>query len=602
MSDTDAPSIPDSLYVQWNPTAPWNAQLFDGDWTTITLPLRHLRFRRGIKRGQQRVEAMEFEATWGDPTRSMDPTKSTCPNYRKGRRQFRVQAWISGFVYTIARGLTVGWKPDWDLDDFWVTMTGTDRSPMLEGVAVPSVFEQVAKSLNPLWWFKMGEGGGGTLYNDGSQGSSFPATITTNPGGSVRSAELGKEKILPYTTTTSVSFAGNGSAQWGSGGDLGPPFTVACALATDATTTGFIYSQGPFGSTGDPDIALGLTGAPSPGHTGFGVDDNVTSFVEIDSDELANDSAPHFISGSYDGSVLRFKHDFENTKVGPLLAPPTPNPRKGKNVLGNDLRALNPFTGRMGHFLAWNRVISEQERTDLHNAALRPWAGLRSDQVIAKILDYVGIAGGERQLDVGQETMGPSRCDASALVCCNRPADTEGGLFFFDRQGLARFFSRNHSGTVRTPRNTLPPTNVTNIPLQDLDIDMDEATYYTVGKAYVATPDPTEVVFRHANAAVEGDLVWSPETEYADAASALAGATRAVGAGQAKPHFTNAVTIGQAPFWEDILLTEVWDTMLVTGHPAGELQSEVARVLEVEHEMDGVALTWTTTLTLEAAS
>lgn len=594
--------LPDATRLQWHPTAAWNAALNDGDWSTIALPLRHVRFRHGYQRGQQRVEAGEFEATFGDPTRSMDPTKNTSPNYRKGRRQFRFQAMVNGVWQTLFRGLTSGWQPEWSLRDFRVTMKGTDRSPMMEGVFVPSVFEQVAAALAPIWWFKMGEGGGSTLYNSGSQGSSFPATITGNTGGSPRGAELGKEKILPYTTTTSASFADTGSAQFGSGADLGDPFTIAAALVAKPEDTGFLYSQTFFGGGGQGDLAIGLAGSPSVGHSAIGVQDASSGPVTLVSDELAADGAPHFISGSYGGSVLRFKHDFEATKVGPLLAPPVPNPRKGKNVIGNACSGLQPFTGRMNHLLAWNRVISEQERTDLHNAALRPWAGLRSDQVVAKVLDYVGIASAERALDVGQEIMGPSRCDASGLVCCTRPADTETGLFLFDREGKARFFARNHVGAARLVRTTDPSTNTTAVPLADLQIDMDERTFYTVGKAYIATPDPTEVVFRHANAATEGDLVWSPETEYADAASALAGATRAVGAGQARPHYTNAVSIGRAPWWEDILLTEVWDTMSVVGFPAGELSAAPCRVLDVEHEMDGKELTWTTTLTLESVS
>lgn len=590
------------VQVQWHPTAGVLAEIADGAWTTIDLPIKHLWYRRGYKRGQQRVEAGEFQCTFRDPTRSMDPTKSGTPNYRKGRRQFRVRVTVGSNTYIVFRGITSGWQPDWLMREFTVTMRGTDRSPALEGVFVPSVFEQVAASLAPVYWFKPSVGarpdwagaGGVILHNFGTAGG---------PGAAGMGLDLNGQAVLPFDAEPGMSVAETpaGFANFLDATRLTTDFTVTATFVTDEP--GAIYTQGP--SPGpDIDILLGVSWDPPADRLSIYVDDASSPSVSLHSDQLVSDGAPHIGTGSFDGSVLRLKCDKAAQKVGPLLAPPIPNPRAGQGILGNIRDGTRRFPGRIGHVLLWDYSLTEGQINAVHEAALTPWAGLRSDQVIAKILDYVGIATGERSLEVGQETMGASRCQASALVCCERPAATETGLFFFNREGKATFYARNHASSLGTPRDTAPVPGDGRIKLQDLNIDMDERTFYTVGKAYVSLAEPLEVVYRHANAATEGELVWEPEvgTEYASQAAALAGATRAVGTGAARPHFTNARTLAEVLNFAELLTRDVWDRIGIIGRPGGVEEYQESRILEVEHEMDGVAMTWNCTLTCEATS
>lgn len=582
-----------SLIVQWHPTADWNAALADGDWTTINLPITLLWYRRGYKRGQQRVEAGEFRCTFRDPTRSMDPIRDTSPNYRKGRRQFRVRITVGGITYTVFRGITSGWEPDWLLNEFTVTMRGTDRSPAFEGVFVPSVFEQVVKALNPPIWIRGGVGA--KPVADGSGMHIIPNHGSALTAGTAIGIDPNGQAALSYDKSSSLTVSQSGDVGVGVAvPDLSGPFCLTATFSTDKQ--GALFGQGPTGT--ENDIVFGVSWDPPADRLSIYIDDDVAPAVFLHTDEVVADNAPHIGTAQWDGQVLRLKVDSAGDKVGPLLAPPVPNPRAGLALVGNSRDSLHPFGGRIGDIIAWDDVISPASIAEMHAAALLPWDGLRSDQVIAKVLDYVGIAASERNLEVGQETMGPSRCQASALVCCERPAATEGGLFFFDREGKATFYARDHVGTGGVTRSTRPTLG--QIKLQDLKVSMDERTYYTVGKAYVAAGDPLEVVYRHANADVDGELVWAPETEYEDQTAALAGAQRAVGTGEARPHFTNAVTIAEDINFAQLLIRDVWDTLDITGYPGGVAETMSSRILEVEHEMDGV--TWTTKLTLEATS
>lgn len=588
-------ALPDAVVVQWHPTADWNDEIADGAWTTINLPIRHLWYRRGYERGQQRVEAGEFECTFSDPTRSFDPTKTGSATQGKGRRQFRCRVTVGGTTVTVFRGLTNGngWKPSWrSRKDFTVTMSGTDRSTALEGIFLESVFRIVAKSLNPVWWWTLEEEGGGFFYNRGSQNTT--SAVVTN-------ADVDSPPILPYDKTASASFGTDpaGRGQFSTGVHLTPPFTITAVFNTD--TPAALFSQTDIGATGEGDVIFAVDWGPALNTLTLYVDDPTNPSMQINSDQTVADKQSHIGTAYFEGSFMWIKLDLNPLKVGPLRAPPNPTPRRNVDVIGNTNDNAHPFVGRMGHLMAWNRGLSSPEFEELHSAALTAWAGLRSDQVVSKILDYCGIPAAERNVEVGAETMGASKLNASALTCLQRPANTETGLFFFDREGKAAFYARTHTGAAGTTRNT-DETGTAHIGLTELEIDLDERTYYTVGRAEVSTPNPFVVEFRHANAAADGELVWEPEggTEYVDQAAALAGATRAVGTGAPKPHFTGATSIGKASTFLELVTRDVWDTLSIVAHPAGDTETQASRILMVEHEMDGAAGTWTATLELEA--
>lgn len=602
-------------WVEWAPEHDAWAPVDDADWQVIDRPMRYMRYRRGYRRAQQRVEPGVFEVRFDNRDRSLDPTNRSSPWWPNLdlRRQFRARADIGGTVRTLFRGVWDAIQPEWSMSDAVAVMTGVDRMALLAEMRLSSLFRFTAKSYVPMWWWPMDEGGGPWLYNLGSDAA--PALTV--------GVDFGRESPLPYEAAKAVAFRDSelSYAVVSSTQRLSSDFTVTWVTA--GTDVGWAFSQGPAGGTGNMDIATGIASTGPVGHPFVTIYDGGAPAVSLDGPAPVNDGAPHIVTVSYDGlNILSMTVDqgAKTTAAVGLFVP-----RAGQIILGNSPDFDRGFANDLAHVMTWNFVVPDLSIEALHSAALEPWAFQTTSERAASLADMVGVAAADRSFDTTSALMGPSRLDRPALDAFRVAAATEQGLFLVDRYGDFAFYGKDHVGAAGGRYNTRS-AGTSDYGLRDVGIDMDRRTFFTVARPTVATPQPTPVEYRHPNADRYGEVVWPPDgdTEYPSVDAAADAGRLVVGDAKPVPHLTNAVTIMDAANALELVSLDVWDTMTVVAHVpdesgagpfmtwgsgvfwggtpvwggAGPIE-QLARILEVEHEMDGVK--WTATRQLEPA-
>ena len=129
-----------------------------------------------------------------------------------------------------------------------------------------------------------------------------------------------------------------------------------------------------------------------------------------------------------------------------------------------------------------------------HDSTIPMRTSRRTDQAIGDILDSVGWASGDRNLNTGKTTMTRWWTDQRALEAMREVETTEGGFLKEDKDGKLAFEDRHHRLTASTSTTsqktfsdalspTLPYINITEEdPLQFIYNDVrTEITIYTVG-------------------------------------------------------------------------------------------------------------------------
>jgi len=118
------------------------------------------------------------------------------------------------------------------------------------------------------------------------------------------------------------------------------------------------------------------------------------------------------------------------------------------------------FTGAIGHLAIYEGVASTARIQAWAAAAATGFAGDRSDQRAARVLDWAGIPSGDRLLDVGSLTLGHLETDGdSPAKVLGAIAEAEPGRAFAAGDGRVVFHGRHHS-LNRAPVATLTADQV----------------------------------------------------------------------------------------------------------------------------------------------
>ncbi len=101
------------------------------------------------------------------------------------------------------------------------------------------------------------------------------------------------------------------------------------------------------------------------------------------------------------------------------------------------------YAGHLGEVAVYPTVLTSDQRTALYSAFNRWWHDAPGER-IGKILDQVGFASADRDLEDGVSSLGMFTGGSSALSHIQDAARAEDGIFFFDGEGKAVHYGRRH--------------------------------------------------------------------------------------------------------------------------------------------------------------
>lgn len=587
-------SLPFDFWVEWAPAYGIDDVVPVLDWVRINLPIRQLSLGHGVNRTIGRTEVGTFSVVMGDPGRDFDPWNRQGPNWAllQNRHPIRVAAkvnLIASPTYLI-RGYAKDWVPDWYLGDVTVTLTGVDVLGPLSKRIEGTVFDRVAAALLPDYWLALDEGGGVVSYPK----QTAAGVNIGGPGLNTTTAAGGN--LMPYGDQPSITFPQIGShtdVLMQADVQLPNNMTIVCIVnsGTASSSAQVLVSGGSYDATQTPfgDVALVIN--DSPPATGGNTVLYVGNATGRDRFNLvgASQDVPTMYIARVTPTTLALDAT-QNETIGGATQTRTAGqaPRPGGIRLGNTMNpALDKqLGGSMSHFLLWNRTLSDTERADLHKAFVIPLRSQLSSDHVNWILNDLGLPAGRRSVEVGQQTMGSLRLGAPALELLERITTTERGRFFGAGDGTLTFYARNHVPIVRGTYDTRPPSGSTNAALAEMTPTADERTFYNVAQTTVATPTPLVVEYRHPNAALDGEVLFSAPTQYASATVARDAAIDLVGDGSPNLAIVGAKIIGGAlnVTWDDQLTFDVTDIVNLVGRipndedvaPGGRMEWGVA--------------------------
>lgn len=561
-----------AVTLQWHPTKGWKEDVADVDWVTIARGWRSMVFDRGVNEHSERTEASTITVVLDDHDRSLDPTNRLGPNWGNliPRRHLRVIVVIGGVTYSLWRGFTTGFWPEWSLNDAQVTIGGVDLLGMLANVEMPrSILRLYLAAMAPKWALDLDEAGGPYAYSTGTDRLPWVHTsVKLNAGG-----------IIPYDGLGSVSYGETGVSRTSYLGfdRIAPPFTVIfwMEVAPGPSATIVPYAQGQGGgSAGFADGDLGFY-IGTDGLGVMGVNDGARSaYVKAGSLDLGR---PVLVAGRYDllAGVPTLKLTINTTHYTATHAAPLIYPRSGPAYIGNSVPLSHPFRGKIAGFRRWDRYLSDTDLVGIYLSGTYPADGQRSDERIAGVLDFAGVPAALRNLDVGESLLGAWKVDRFALENIGRAVATERGRVFVDRQGRLTFHSRHHAGTVRATYSTKPEVSA-GAGLMELGLSTDDRSVRTVARGTIPLPTDFEWEYRHPNAELLGEIPWNEPTAFRTFADLEAGIRDVVGSATPEFRLSPATSRYGGPGVDpaDLLLTDIGDTTVLYGHPVDESTAE----------------------------
>jgi len=603
-----------TVVLQWCPSRSQSEDVPDGEWVTIDRPLVSAHTQRGVERRPGRVEAGEAELMFLDPGRLFDPHNRQSPNWPTFNigRPLRLRATVGATTETFWQGHLVDAYPVWEQRAVWTVVRGRDRLAWLARQKPPrSYFEWLLGTYDPLWWWKLDEGGGDRAFNSGRDNAAI---------GTYQGVSFSAERVAPYVPPGAASFTGaDSNLSVPTNRQMPGPITV---LAWGRfPSDGIIYSQGPGDSTHPTgDIVLYVSG----GNPNFVVRDAGAGQLATTS-ASADDGGPHMIVGRW--SPFSPPSVWMDSGGSPAPGNWTTPPRVGSITVGNG-RSLGQPGGTLSHVAVWGGVIDDITLVQFHLAATRALAddspGARMTSIMFTILGLPfalwGMSG-QTGPNMGAEQFGPDY-----LSVLRRVAESARGLLVADRTDRIILQGAQHQGTPRGIYDSAPdadPTAGGHAPLQDYEIVSDEQTFITLATTRVGSPEPYDVTYRRPTADIYGEISYDADTNYVDEQAAADSAREIVGAGVPRQVVARASTIIDSPGADALSLVrmEVGDTETDIGRipdttaGAGPWMTwgsgafwaaadgrgwagvppieQESRILRVEHDIDFARKIWT---------
>lgn len=342
----------------------------------------------------------------------------------------------SNITYDLFQGFVESWDQAYvNPRDATVSVRLNDFFDVLNGAEFPSsVYELEVRADSPSHWWRLGA----------LQGSYSVDQIGTSHGLSHGGVTFGQAGAIANDSDTSAAFNGtDGWIDFGSGAVIstmpyslefwfkvatisGPGDRYLIAQGTNAATTGPPVAGMSGSDAGDPG-KLSVSGVTAPNRLDDGAWHHVVYTVASASAGAAN----LYVDGVATNGTTAAAPFGSTFQVG---APSQPS--------GSYLVSRFFWPGSVDEIAIYPTVLSAA-RVAAHNSAGRtPWSGDTTGARVGRVLDYLGIAAGDRNVDTTTSTLQSAVLNESLLAHLQAINDVEQGLFFMTKDGKVRFRGR----------------------------------------------------------------------------------------------------------------------------------------------------------------
>lgn len=387
----------------------------------------------------------------------------------------------------------VGYTDEWPLS--WpdptgqyaaVKVTARDRRARLDRRKLRTTIEEEILLDDPLLYYTLGDVAGSSTAGDTSGNAGPVASLAGTPGGFGTALLFGVGDGPGFEDSKAATFnAGQYLATPPSAAAYtGGSFTIAAWVKT-STATCVVAAAGTWAS-------LNIVGGFPEGTSGLST---VTGPAAI------NDNSWHHVVLTYDGATLRFYVD--GSSVGAAAASIVS--RAGAIQIGASAAGVVPtLIGRVAHVFYAGTQVSAARISSHYSAGADGFAGDSTDERIARIAAYAGVAPADQSLEAGiTRTTAPTPIAGSyAGPAMDAIAIAEGGTVFVAADGKITFHNRQH--------RVIASTSAASLALDAGDVDHDDLTV-TSDRAYLrnvidgSRPAGATQTFKNAASVVEFD-------------------------------------------------------------------------------------------------
>lgn len=396
--------------------------------------------------------------------RELDPTNtaSTYVGKLTPRRPIKIDAVVDGDTYEVFRGVIRGWRQRWAHDDGQtVEVSCVDILSMAATFDLaPSAYEITMRSIAtvaaPSLWFRLGDdanavdaGGSNIALAYGADRDQVDALDPEGDGASRIAVVSGT-----YGTLASGSFPALSSST----------FVTFTAMVRSVTGDATIVELGQNGDVLRVVISGGVWKANC---TQNSPSTNVQPTASTAAEGLHHVALVRNVGNVslfVDGVLDAYSASFGTNAFAPATL-----------IVGDATGLADLTIDEVAVWQGWNLGSSYFE--DL-TAAMRGWAGDRTDERIARILDMVGVPAGLQYLETGSSCVGVFEGGSDALATMQRTARSENGMLFVSRAGLVTYLAATHFQGASVGVVFADDGTVDAVPYSGYEVDTDERYLY----------------------------------------------------------------------------------------------------------------------------
>jgi hypothetical protein len=419
-------------------------------WTDVTGYVREVSVNRGRQRDLDQIQAGTASLRLDNRDRRFDPDNTASPYYPNvvPLRRIQILGTYNSLRYPVFTGFIETWPQEWEgagangVGDAYTTIEATDAFTVLSGVNLPSsVYELEVRADTPTVWYRLSDETSSNTAVDESgnahDGAYVGGAVTKGTGGAIAGEANnavtfdGGSVQAPLT----ASFSGTGA------------FTVECWVNFSDVHDGYIASQD----------ASNLLDANPGRNWSLRVTSGSQLVWQVGgtscSGQVLYDDWAHLVAIRLATGGLRLYLNnallASTTSAQDLILAHLPSNINGDHIIrvGANYRVAgdgDPFYGIIDEFAFYSSAMSTTRIAAHHTAANDPWEDDLTGTRVGRVLDLIGWATADRDVDAGSSTLQTAVLGGeSALTFLQQIEETENGLFFVQADGNLKFRERH---------------------------------------------------------------------------------------------------------------------------------------------------------------
>lgn len=473
--------------------------------TDLTSRVLNLTCFRGRMHEQTQNETGQGSVVLRNQDGALDPTNTSSTYNSAGKqvlpyRSLTAQATYGGTTYNLANHYVEHWPLDYTAEIATSPLTTVDGFTLLNAKVLAGCYLDEQTVDLPLYQFPLNEAAG-SAYAVGKGKPSTTAVPFIEKGATAANVTFGTAFPLAETvnalTLTKASSSAGAALSLGTAVDAiiqsAAPWTVEFWVATTDANANYLLARQQVGTNTAPDTRVGTGGGKLVVTVGNTVVANGVTGAAL------NDGKPHHVCVSSNGTNVTAYLD-GGIVGGPIAATP---PGLGTWWLADVPTQANtgttPTTATYAALSFYPSSLSAARILAHYNAGATAFAGETADTRLARLLSYAGWVKTET-LDTCVTTMQPATglAGVSVLTACQGVEAAEGGSFFINAAGAARYISRRTRQATTTSAVTFGEnTAAGEVPYTSVAFDFDPTYIYNdvqitkTGAATYASTDAT---------------------------------------------------------------------------------------------------------------